>query len=137
MKSLIFAIAVALWSLATYGFTMVVSALWTPQPVRMDLEFLRFENGHFYQHIVVSGADAITGEWSARIWRDDGHHRQLLCSGGGHFPYDGSPSRAMTPSYWTGDDCPDLKPGDHALAAWEYTDERGIERRFSKSLTIP
>jgi len=130
-------ITVGLFALLGYAATVMISTIATVDPVRMELEYLRFENGHFYQHVSVSGAQVINGKWSARIWRElDDETLVPLCAGGGTFPYNGEPSQAMDPSYWTDDECPEILPGDAALASWEYTDENGLQRRFSGTLRI-
>jgi hypothetical protein len=130
-------ITIGLFSAIGYLATIFVGSLATVEPVRMQLEFLRFEDGHFYQHVSVSGAKVINGRWSARIWRprEDGSAIPL-CAGSGGFPYEGAISLPMTPDYWTGSDCPEILPGDAALAAWEYTDEKGLQRRLSGTLLI-
>ena len=120
----------------TLGVFSVVSNVVTPVPVQMSLEYLRFEGGKFHQHLAVSGADAVSAEWSARIWRSENEHDIVLCSGGGQFPYNGEPSEPMTPSYWTDDTCPELASGDRALAVWEYRDENGLVRRISGELVL-
>ena len=130
-------ITIGLFSAIGYLVTVAIGAIATVEPVRMELEFLRFEDGHFYQHISVKGARVINGKWSARIWRPraDGT-AEPLCAGGGKFPYAGKISSPMTPDYWTGAVCPDILPGDAALAGWEYTDENGLQRRLSGTLRI-
>lgn len=125
------------YGMLTLGTLALVETAVTPPPIRMELNYLRFEDGHFHQHIAVSGRDAITAEWSARIWRADGERDAVLCSGGGHFPYNGEPSKPMTPDYWTDDTCPPLKPGDQALAVWSYRAEDGVIRSISAEITIP
>lgn len=137
MNTLYTGIAVGFWALVGLASTLVAGAFVAHAPVRMELEYLRFEDGHFYQHIAVSGADAVNGDWTARIWREDEGGFTPLCEGGGRFPYTGKPSRPMTPSYWTDDDCPEVLPGDHAMASWQYTDEHGVQRRFSAQIVIP
>lgn len=137
MNTLYSSIAIGVGAVGGWIATVIASAFVTVPPVRMNLEYLRFQDGNFYQHVSVSGSDAVYAEWSARIWRDDGTIRTLLCSGGGSFPYDGLPSRAMSPDYWTDSKCPELQTGDEAIAVWEYTDEADLRRRFSAELTIP
>ena len=131
-----------LWSAAIYaavtlGAMTLVGKVVTPVPVQMSLEYLRFEDGKFHQHLSVSGAGAVSAEWSARIWRSESDHDIVLCNGGGKFPYNGDPSQPMTPDYWTDDTCPDLQSGDRALAVWEYRDENGLVRRISGELILP
>lgn len=137
MSTIYSSVAIGIGALLGLVLTWFVGAAVTVPPVRMELIYLKFEDGHFYQHIGVSGAQVVNGEWTARIWRDGEFGREPLCNGGGKFPYDGTPSKAMTPSYWTDAECPDDISGSHALASWEYTDEEGLQRRFSAQLTIP
>lgn len=137
MTTIYTSISVGIGTVAALVVTWLVAAVVTVPPVRMELEYLRYEDGHFLQHISIQGADAVTAEWSARIWRDDGERDAVLCSGGGNFPYNGEPSKPMTPSYWTDDECPSLKPGDQALAVWSYRAEDGVIRSISAEITIP
>jgi len=103
-----------------------------PDPVRMELVTLEYRNGEFYQEHSVTGAETVRADWAAKIVRD-GH---FLCVGGGTSLYKNGGSPRMDPSYWTGDECPDLQPGDLASATWEYVDEQNIRRRIGAEIVI-
>ena len=137
MNTIYAGISALIYGALTLGAMAWIGSTVAPQPVRLTLEYLRFENGHFIQHISVSGREAVNAEWAARIWRNEGDRDIVLCSGGGHFPYNGAASKPMTPSYWTDDDCPELRPGDQALAVWSYRAEDGLIRSISAEITIP
>ena len=99
---------------------------------RMELESLRYENGKFYQVHKITGATSMRAEWAAKITRDGG----FLCVGGGTSIYKNGGSPPMDPSFWTGDDCPELRPGDKADAVWEYVDENNVRRRIGANIDI-
>ena len=102
-------------------------------PAGMRLLRLEYINGQFVQQHEVFGVDVIDARWSAQILRDG----VPLCGGAGDAPYDGGRAKRMVPDIWAGDDCPDLKPGDVALATWRWVDESGTVRRISGEITIP
>ena len=103
-----------------------------PQSVSMALTALTYENGEFYQEHRIEGTDALRAEWAAKIVRGD----TFLCVGGGASAYRSGGSPRMDPDRWTGDDCPELEPGDVATATWEYLDESNVRHRISGSIVI-
>ena len=103
-----------------------------PEPAGMRLIELRYEDGLFYQEHLVYGAETIRAEWAAKIVRGD----RFLCVGGGTSAYENGGSPLMTPSYWTGGECPEVQPGDIATATWEYVDENNVRRRIGAEITI-
>lgn len=109
-----------------------VEDLATTQPVEMRLAELRYEDGNFIQRHEVSGIPVIMAAWTAQILRGD----IPLCEGGGTAPYEGGQAKRMTPDYWTGDQCPAIKAGDTAIAAWTYTGSDGIIRTISGKITL-
>lgn len=103
-----------------------------PDHVRMELVTLEYNDGDFYQEHLVTGAETVRADWAAKIVRDG----QFLCVGGGTSFYKNGGSPKMDPSYWTGDKCPDLEPGDLASVTWEYVDEQNIRRRIGAEIEI-
>jgi hypothetical protein len=119
----------------TFGGLLGVSGLKDlrqPDHVRMELVTLVYQDGEFYQEHIVTGAEKVRADWAAKIVRD-GH---FLCVGGGTSLYANGGSPKMGPSFWTGDECPDLQPGDLASATWEYVDEQNIRRRIGAEIVI-
>ena len=97
--------------------TTVTAAFLTPDPVSMHLEYLRFQDGRFVQSHIISGVDVLSASWTAQITRGS----RPLCQGGGVAPYEGGAKElSMTPSEWTGDQCPPLMLGDIGAASWEW-----------------
>lgn len=103
-----------------------------PDIAHMELLTLTYENGEFYQEHEITGAEFIRADWAAKIVRGD----RFLCVGGGTSLYRNGGSPKMTPSYWAGDDCPELQAGDVASATWEYVDEQNVRRRIGAEIVI-
>ena len=122
--------------LAGQGAIELATDLIRTPDVRMTVKSLKYEDGEFVQWLEVEGGP-IQADWAAKITRigDDGN-RRFVCAGGGRAPYDGSPSPRMDPSFWTGGNCPEIRPGDHAHASWEYRDAEGIIHRLSAEIVI-
>ena len=94
-----------------------------PKPYGLQLVSLEYENGEFKQLVAPINAPVVEAKWAAQIVRNG----RPLCGGGGVAPYNGEP-KVMTPSAWTGDDCPPLISGDKATGSWTYenVDNRNI-----------
>ena len=94
-----------------------------PKPYGLQLVSLEYENGEFKQLVAPINAPVVEAKWAAQIVRNG----RPLCGGGGVAPYNGEP-KVMTPSAWTGDDCPPLISGDKATGSWTYenVDSRNI-----------
>lgn len=101
------------------------------KPAGLRLLEIGYEDGVVFQHHEVFGRDAIIGQWAAKITRDG----LIVCSGAGGSTYRGK-RVAMTPTVWTGDDCPPLKPGDVAEASWEWTGNDGVRQSISAEFMI-
>ena len=119
-----------------YAGIHVVGNTFGPEPVSMSVKHLRYSDGEFDQWIAVEGGP-VQADWAAKITRasEDGVDR-FLCVGGGRSIYTGAPSPRMDPSFWTGDDCPEILPGDRAHASWEYRDADGTIHRISAEIVI-
>ena len=113
------------------GSFEVFDAVALPQERRLILEHLSYENGLITQRHRVEGSAIIQATWAAEIVRG----KQQLCSGGDRAPYEGG-QKSFTPSAWTGDDCPDLLPGDIARASWEYKTTEGYLVSISGQIII-
>jgi hypothetical protein len=120
-------VAIGLWATGSG-----IGSLTSIPPVEMRLLELKYEDGHFIQKHEILGGAIIQADWTAQILRGD----TPLCEGGGTAPYDGDQSKRMTPDYWTYDECPDLMPGDTAIAAWTYTGSDGVVRTISGKITL-
>jgi hypothetical protein len=107
-----------------------------PQQVSMSVKHLRYVDGNFEQWLEVEGGP-VQADWAAQITRvaDDGHER-FLCVGGDRSLYNGEPSPRMSPSFWTGGECPEIQDGDRASASWEYQDTDGVIHRISASIVL-
>lgn len=101
------------------------SLIGEPEPYGLQLASLEYKEGKFHQKITPINAKVVRADWAAKITRDGKH----LCSGGATAPYEGK-MLSMTPSQWTGDNCPSLKKGDVAFASWTYENVNG------KNITI-
>lgn len=96
-----------------------VADLFVGKERSLALITLSYEDGLFTQQHKVEGGP-IKGYWTAEIMRGN----RQLCAGGGEAPYEGGVKK-FNPNDWTGDDCPELQPGDIARAVWEYRLESG------------
>jgi len=129
---------IAVGSLMTGAlFTFIVGAVEIgsnvveTEPVAMRLAALEYDGALIHQHVKITGRDSIRGEWAATIMR--GYRR--LCGGGGISNYRGM-KMTLTPSEWTGSECPDIEAGDVASASWQWTDADGLVRGISGAITI-
>lgn len=135
MVTTIVALAVGV-ILAGQGLIELASDLLKTPEVRMTVKHLRYQGGEFDQWLGVDGGP-IQADWAAKITRkDDDGSLRFLCVGGGRSIYTGKPSPRMAPSFWTDDDCPEILPGDHAQASWEYRDSEGVIHRIAAEIVI-
>ncbi len=121
---------------ATQALINTVEDWVAEKSVSMTIKHLRYVDGEFDQWLDVEGGP-VQADWAAKITRtgDDGNER-FLCVGGGRSIYTGSPSPRMDPDFWTGDNCPEIMPGDHAHASWEYRGADGTIHRISAEIII-
>lgn len=135
-------IAAAAGGLAVVGLNFGIGAVSIfeavtskPQPYAMQLKALHFNGGEIGQNIIVTGNQRVPAQWTAQITRNG----KMICAGSGHFAYeprDGTKVKWLTPSEWTGDECPPLQDGDVASAVWQYRNVYGFAERTSGELTI-
>lgn len=124
------------------GASIIASSIWVGghfigeatkvQPVGMALVSLDYEDGVISQVHEIHGTDVLIADWAASINRSGRH----LCSGGSSAPYKSFNKKSMTPSEWTGQDCPKLQVGDELTAAWQWDGSDKIVRRISGKLTL-
>lgn len=124
--------AAAFAFLTTLGAQDLLDGGDEPQPVALVLGTLKWEDGKVVQQLHVQGTDVLKAEWAAKFERDG----VALCGGGGEWPYTGGLGR-LAPSDWTGDDCPEILPGDKGIAVWTWTDTDGTVKSIRGELTRP
>ena len=90
----------------------------------------------FTQQVISESGKAVKAIWSAEVSRVSDGITHQLCTGSGEAPYLGT-TDTYTVDEWTGDNCPDLLPGDRAEATWEYTNHYGVITSLSKMYVIP
>ncbi len=124
--------AMGLAFLTTLGAQDLLDGGQEAQPLALVLGKLVYENGEITQQIHVQGADVIKAAWAAKIERGG----VAICGGGGEWPYTGGIG-VLTPSDWTGDDCPELLSGDIGIAVWSWIDSDGTKKSIVGELMVP
>lgn len=125
------AITMASFMLGVGSYEVVDAFVHDPKPYGMQVVSLDYNAGMFHQLVRPINADAVRAEWAAKITRNGVH----LCSGGSVSLYTGT-SISMTPSQWTGDECPVLQAGDSAFASWTYENVDGKNITISSEVII-
>lgn len=129
-------LACVIAGIVSYSLGQTVSTIATdiahgPKTILLTLEKLEYSDGEFRQKVIPTGAPVVKAAWTAQILRDD----RPICEGHGVAPYDGT-EKIMDADYWTGGVCPEILAGDVAVAAWQWTDEKGLVRTISARLII-
>jgi hypothetical protein len=98
-------------------------------------ERLEYRGGHIHQYLTIRSLRPVAATWVAEIVRAG----IIICKGSGIAAYEpriNGESRAFTPSQWTGDQCPDIRPGDRANAVWIYRNVLGLQQSTSAQATL-
>ncbi len=115
---------------AIFSF-FAVSVAFNQPPVALVLAELRYDDGMIRQRLDVQGTDVLKAEWAAKIEREG----RAICGGGGAWAYTGGEG-VLSPSDWTGDDCPELEAGDVGVAVWSWIDSDGTKKSISGEVVI-
>lgn len=111
-----------------------IAAALTNDAPRLTIRELKYENGFFHQLVVPEQAPVLMAQWTGSITSED---HMFVCGGGGIAPYGQKiDPLKMTPTQWTGDDCPPLSEGGryNATASWEWKSPDGSIERMSASI---
>lgn len=135
-------VGMASTGLALFGLSFGIGAatIWEavtnePAEYSMTLKELHFDGERIGQNIIVNSKHPVPATWTAQIMRNG----KQICAGSGKFNYeprDGTVVKWMTPSEWTGDQCPPVQPGDLARATWKYQNVHGFTAITSGDLII-
>ena len=99
------------------GYDVAKNVFLKPEPYGLQAAELKYEDGKFIQRIVPINAPRVPAQWTAEINRNGSQ----ICGGSGFANYEGV-EQIYSPNDWTGDNCPELKTGDFAIATWKYQD---------------
>lgn len=119
-------------AIGIYGAAVGIEQTVPTAPTQATLKSLTFSDGLFEQEFYVTGEGFIDMHWTAKITRG----AIQLCSAGGEAPYLDQDPEKYAPGRWAGCHGVEVQSGDEAVAIWSYTDENGVNHRFSAMLTL-